>query len=109
MLKYKVEGSIPFESKFSNLKSLFFEQAFNSCPADIYYLSLFKFPSFKKNVKCLYSSEKGGAVEACWAHNPVVGGSKPLLANAIKPRENLCWIHKKLFTLGFCQNRKFKQ
>ncbi len=100
---------MPSESKFSNLKSLFFEQAFNSCPADIYYLSPFKFPSFKKNVKCLYSSEQGGAVEACWAHNPEVSGSKPLPANTIKTRENISWIHKKLFSPGLSHNRKFKQ
>ena len=25
--------------------------------------------------------KRGGAVEACWAHNPEDGGSKPLSAN----------------------------
>ena len=27
------------------------------------------------------SRKRGGAEEACWAHNPEVGGSKPLSAN----------------------------
>ena len=27
------------------------------------------------------NSEQSGAVEACWAHNPEVGGSKPLSAS----------------------------
>ena len=26
------------------------------------------------------NQQRGGAVEACWAHNPEVGGSKPLSA-----------------------------
>ncbi|KAK6747482.1 hypothetical protein RB195_000592 [Necator americanus] len=38
------------------------------------------------NIKILSSGipakrEQRGAVEACWAHNPEVGGSKPLAAN----------------------------
>ena len=57
----------------------------------------------------MYSYEQGGAVEACWAHNPDVSGSKPLPANAITPRENTSWMPKKLFSLGFFQNLKFKQ
>ena len=28
-----------------------------------------------------YHQEQSGAVEACWAHNPEVGGSKPLSAS----------------------------
>ena len=28
-----------------------------------------------------YDSEQSGAVEACWAHNPEVRGSKPRSAN----------------------------
>ncbi len=48
---------MPSESKFSNFKSLFFEQAFNSCPADIYYLSPFKFPASKKTLNvCIHRS-----------------------------------------------------
>uniref|UniRef100_A0A0K0D8X8 Uncharacterized protein n=1 Tax=Angiostrongylus cantonensis TaxID=6313 RepID=A0A0K0D8X8_ANGCA len=29
------------------------------------------------------STKQRGAVEACWAHNPEVGGSKPLAANLL--------------------------
>ena len=29
-------------------------------------------------------SEQSGAVEACWAHNPEVGGSKPLSAEVFE-------------------------
>ena len=28
----------------------------------------------------MYRGKQSGAVEACWAHNPEVGGSKPLSA-----------------------------
>ena len=48
-------------------------------------------------------------MEACWAHNPEVSGSKPLPANEITPRGNISWMHKKLFSLGFFPNLKFKQ
>ncbi len=38
---------------------------------------------FPLKIRILYprkASKQGGAVEACWAHNPEVGGSKPLSA-----------------------------
>ncbi len=38
---------------------------------------------FPLKIRILYprkASKQGGAVEACWAHNPEIGGSKPLSA-----------------------------
>ena len=37
--------------------------------------ALLSFPS------TMFKRQQRGAVEACWAHNPEVGGSKPLAAN----------------------------
>uniref|UniRef100_A0A0R3Q2W2 ELYS-bb domain-containing protein n=1 Tax=Angiostrongylus costaricensis TaxID=334426 RepID=A0A0R3Q2W2_ANGCS len=34
-----------------------------------------------------------GAVEACWAHNPEVGGSKPLAANLLTVRISIVTLH----------------
>ncbi len=82
-------------------KSLFFEQALNSCTSKYILLIAFEIPQLLKKVKCLYSSEQRGAVEACWAHNPEVSGSKPVAANAIKFRENLSWMHQKIIIFRF--------
>ena len=39
--------------------------------------------------KTLSTSEQSGAVEACWAHNPEVRGSKPRSATfSLSPNEN---------------------
>uniref|UniRef100_A0A0K0DQE3 Uncharacterized protein n=1 Tax=Angiostrongylus cantonensis TaxID=6313 RepID=A0A0K0DQE3_ANGCA len=61
----------------------------------------------------LYSwstSMQRGAVEACWAHNPEVGGSKPLAANLLtlhplysgsstkqRGAVEACWAHNPEF------------
>ncbi len=43
----------------------------------------FKHYQEMKSFRNSYHNEQGGAAEACWAHNPKVGGSKPLPANKI--------------------------
>ena len=48
-------------------------------PKDLSFFTVF----FPLKIRILYprkASKRGGAVEACWAHNPEVGGSKPLSA-----------------------------
>ena len=44
-------------------------------------------------VKQNYLSEQSGAVEACWAHNPEVRGSKPRSAKTILLRLLISWLH----------------
>ena len=63
-----------------------------------FYKTSFLFATF---VSAIFLSKhmwkQGGAVEACWAHNPEVDGSKPSLARLVqiifvsKLKENINW------------------
>ncbi len=75
----------PPRASFQILKSLFFEQAFNSSQENLYYLLLLNSPASKKTLNvCIYKSRVAQWKRA-GSHNPEVSGSKPLPANAIKP------------------------
>ena len=45
---------------------------------------------------CFRLDKQSGAVEACWAHNPEVRGSKPRSANLTFKGENLFFLSRKV-------------
>ena len=49
----------------------------------IIYLSSYSYTSGLITRVKMSAGERLGAEEACWAHNPKVGGSKPLAANLL--------------------------
>ena len=53
------------------------------------HLSHAHFDKLQCYVKALYIHKQSGAVEACWAHNPEVRGSKPRSAKSVFLLEKL--------------------
>ena len=65
--------------------------------------------SFEKKLPSGFTEEQSGAVEACWAHNPEVRGSKPRSANVFLQNllPGIFYVWKK-FSVRFQTRLNFK-